>query len=359
MRRTLSVRSVLEGPSEPLRVVLVGLGPIGRNVADECARRGPDRVRVVGAIDRDPRLVGRTLAELWGPGRSDGDVRIVASAADLAEPGRVALLTTTSRLETLEPQLEPIFARGMGVVSSAEELFYPPLSGSERAARIDALARRYGVAVTGAGINPGFLMDVLPAVLAVAGGPPFRVRCERYVDLARRRVPLQKKAGMGMEPDEFRRLADVQGIGHVGLIESAAYLAGRLGIAIRAIEETLDPVVAEAGFEWLGTTYPAGRVIGFVHQARAWGDGGSAADAPLESYLRMSYHQEDPRDRVVLQATPPIDMTIRPCTAGDPATAAVLVHLAARVASATPGLRYPDELGLVPQGPHYRVERVS
>lgn len=357
MHRTLAVKTYEDTSFRPLRVVLVGLGPIGKNVADECARRGTDRVQVVGAVDKAPALVGKTLAELWGPGRTDGSVKVVASAAELSAGGDVALLTTTSRLDTLEPQLEPLFAKKLNVVSSSEELFYPPFSGRERAERIDALAKKHDVSVTGAGINPGFLMDVLPVVLAVVSGPPHTVRCERYVDLAQRRVPLQKKAGMGMEADEFRRLADTQQIGHVGLIESAAFLAGRFGMKITAIEEKLDPVTAEKPFEWSGQTYPAGRVIGFEHQARAWGEGQSAPDAPIELFLRMSYHQADPRDRVIVRGTPLVDLTIRPCVAGDPATAAVLVHMAAQSVGAAPGLRLPHELGLLPQGPHRHVTR--
>jgi len=355
MLRTFAVTTYPDAPETRLRVVLVGLGPIGKNVADECARRGTDRVVVVGAVDRDPALVGKTLAELWGPDRPDGAVRVVAAPAELSEPGDVALLTTTSRLNSLEPQLEPLFAKGLNVVSSSEELFYPPLCGRERAERIDASAKRFGVSVTGAGINPGFLMDVLPTVLSVVSGPPFAVRCERYVDLAQRRLPLQKKAGLGMEAEKFRRLADSFEIGHVGLIESAAYLAGRLGMVITMIEELLEPVVSEQPFTWQGQSYPAGRVIGFEHQARAWGPGQLSATAPLQFFLRMSHHQDDPRDRVILTGHPPVDLTIRPCVAGDPATAAILVHLAAQSPSAPPGLRLAHELGLLPQGPRFHV----
>jgi hypothetical protein len=355
MHRTFAVTSSLEARTAPLRVVLVGLGPIGKNVADECARRGPERVKVVGAVDRDPKLVGKTLGDLWGPGRSDGAVRVVAAASELTEPGDVALLTTTSRLDTLEPQLEPLFAKKLNVVSSSEELFYPFLGGRERADRIDALARKHGVSVTGAGINPGFLMDVLPAVLAVVSGPPFTVRCERYVDLAQRRLPLQKKAGMGMEPDDFRRLADAFQIGHVGLVESVAYLSGRLGLPIATVEETLEPVVSTAAFTWNEESYPAGRVVGFEHQAKAWGAQQDAKSPPLHLFLRMSYHQENPRDRIILNGIPPVDMTIKPCVAGDPATAAILVHLAAQSIAAVPGLRLAHELGLLPQGPRYHI----
>ena len=266
----------------------------------------------------------------------------------------MAIVTTTSRLDTLEPQLEPLFARGLSVVSSSEELFYPELSGHPRAERINASAQSYGVAITGTGVNPGFVMDVLPTVLAIASGPPYRVRCERYVDLSKRRVPLQKKAGLGMDSAEFSRLADAFQIGHVGLVESLAYLAGQLGIPIVSIEEQLDPVVSATPFDWQGASHPAGKVIGFEHQARGLVAGN---DDPLQFYLRMSYREADPHDRIILSGLPAIDLTIRPCIAGDPSTAAILVHLAARLPHAQPGLRPAHELGLVPQGPRYKIER--
>jgi 4-hydroxy-tetrahydrodipicolinate reductase len=312
-------------------------------------------VQVVGAVDIDPQKVGKTLGQLWGAGRSDGEVRVVSQPSELDGDADVAFVTTSSRLATLESQLEPLFGRGLHVISSAEELFYPALSDPHCAARIDALARRHGVSVTGAGVNPGFVMDVLPVVLAVASGPPITVRCERYVDLTQRRVPLQVKAGLGLKADEFRRRAEEIQIGHVGLIESTAYLAGQLGFPIHSIEESLDPVVAEAPFEWNNKRYEAGTVIGFIHQTRAWGEGQSASKAPVQFYLRMSYRQADPHDRVVIEGTPRIDMTIRPCVAGDPATAAILVHLAARSPFAPHGLCLVHELGLLPQAPRQQV----
>jgi hypothetical protein len=160
-----------------------------------------------------------------------------------------------------------------------------------------------------------------------------------------------------LEAEEFRRRAEAIQIGHVGLIESAAYMAGHLGLPITTIEESLDPVVADASFTWCDRRFEAGRVIGFVHQARAWGEGQDFARAPLQLYLRMAYHQDDPRDRVTVSGTPIIDMTIRPCVAGDPATAAILVNLAARSPTASPGLRMTHELGLLPQAWIHRVSR--
>ncbi len=364
MQRTIPVRATRSSDVGPIRIVLVGLGPIGRAVADQCLRLSEPVHQVVGAIDIKPEYQGKTLGDVWGdPGRRDASVPIVASAPELSVEADVAIVTTTSRLESLEPQLEPLFARRLHVVSSSEELFYPWLTDASRAERIDAMARNYGVRVSGTGINPGFLMDVLPAVMTMATNPPYAmIRCERYVDLAQRRLPLQAKAGLGKSAEEFRDLADRFRIGHVGLVESVAYLAGQVDAEIDRIVESLEPVPAPEALSWQGQSYPVGTVIGFEHQAWGLAPGQSESDldqAPLQLYLIMRYPHPEPRDRVFIEGDPQIDLTIRPCVLGDSATAAVLLHLAGQTARAEgQGVRLPHQVGLGHHGPTRRISPV-
>src|SRR5262250_2088504 len=90
-----------------IRVLLVGLGPIGSAVARQLAdRRG---FRIVAAVDIDPLKVGRDVgdvAELGGPIRVKvtGEVR---KAAKTAKPD-VAVVCTSSSLESVMPQLEEL-----------------------------------------------------------------------------------------------------------------------------------------------------------------------------------------------------------------------------------------------------------
>jgi len=56
--------------SEPIRVIQYGLGAIGR----AAARLAADRpgIKLVGAVDRDPKLTGKDLGEILGLDRKLG-----------------------------------------------------------------------------------------------------------------------------------------------------------------------------------------------------------------------------------------------------------------------------------------------
>jgi len=56
-------------------------------------------------------------------------------------------------------QLMACLAAESCVVSTCEELAYPFRKYPELAARLDAEAKTWGVALIGTGINPGFVMD--------------------------------------------------------------------------------------------------------------------------------------------------------------------------------------------------------
>src|SRR5438132_288191 len=79
------------------------------------------------------------------------------------------------------------------------------------------------------GVNPGFVMDALPALLGSVCRALEQVRVRRVVDAARRRGNLQRKIGAGMTVEQFQAAADTGRFGHVGLVESAALLAEGLG----------------------------------------------------------------------------------------------------------------------------------
>src|SRR5687768_12401788 len=108
----------------PIKVLHVGLGPIGAAVVRQVAER--KGLRIVGAADVDPAKTGRDLGDVAGVGRSlrvkvSGDVRraITGSKPD------VVVLCTSSSLKRVLPQIEQILALKVPVVSTTEELAYP------------------------------------------------------------------------------------------------------------------------------------------------------------------------------------------------------------------------------------------
>lgn len=105
----------------------------------------------------------------------------------------------------VEPQIEPMARAGISVVSSCEELLYPPLREPRLAKRLDQLCKQHGARVLGTGVNPGFVMDVLPVCLTGVCRTVRAIRIQRVVNAATRRGPLQKKSGSGLPPAEVER----------------------------------------------------------------------------------------------------------------------------------------------------------
>jgi 4-hydroxy-tetrahydrodipicolinate reductase len=301
-----------------IRAVVVGLGPIGREVAGALIAKG---ATLLGAADK--ALAGADVATLVAG--APAGLRVAAAAAEVharAAAGDVAVLCTASRLRDVAPDLRAAIDAGLHVVSTCEELADPALRSAELAAELDARARARGVAVLGAGVNPGLVMDRLPLLLAEGCVRVDHVRVERVVDAAARRAPLRAKVGAGLAVDAFHQGVAEGRIGHVGLAQSAALVARGLGVAIGAIEETIDPVL------------DGGRVLGVRQVASVH----AAGVERVRLELTMALGAPDPHDRVVIAGDPPLDVRVVGGVPGDRATVGAVVNAALAVGRMAPGL---------------------
>ena len=192
--------------NKKIRVVQFGAGPIGASIARLAREKAS--LEIVGAIDRDPAKAGRDLGEVAGAAGAPWGVAISARApAALDQPVDVVLHATSSHLEGVMDELLMCIAAGCCVVSTCEELAYPFRKHPELAAKLDAAAKEEGVAIVGAGVNPGFVMDKLALTLSALSQRVDAARVVRLVDAAKRRLPLLRKIGAGMSPEEFRKQA--------------------------------------------------------------------------------------------------------------------------------------------------------
>jgi len=284
--------------------IVVGLGSIGTAAA-----------RALGS--------SMVAAVEIGPARPSLEAPIVGTivAARAAAPGAdVAVLTTSSRLHEIAPQIDEAVAHGFHVVSTCEELSFPALYRPDLAEAIDRSATQHGRAVIGVGVNPGFVMDFLPLAVGRACVRIDNIEVERVVDTTRRRGPLRRKVGEGMAEAEWRKLAAAGQLGHVGLAQSAALLCAGLGWTAGKIEETLDPVVRD------------GVAQGLVQTA-------SAAGGRVTLRLEMAVDAPGPRDHVRIQGDPPIDVILPGGIHGDRGTIGTVLYAVKRVTSLAPGLR--------------------
>lgn len=330
-KRSDKVKCTSEIP-QSYRVALYGLGAIGIGTGKLVLKRS--NLELLGAVDIDENKAGRDLYELMElEGSSDIVVKETLKEV-ISEKGTpdVVLHTTGSYLKRVYPQLVEIISAGINVVSSAEELLYPHLRNPKLADELDALAKSKGVTVLGTGVNPGFVMDSLPAVLSGVCQQVDRMEAERIVDVSTRREALQRKVGAGLTVSQFQQKLEEGAFGHVGLAESLALAAACMGWELDTIEETIEPVIAQEASAIMGIE--KGYVTGMKQIASGMKDGKEM----IRLYLQISAGAENPHDSVTIYGVPDLKLVISNGTAGGLATAAALVNLIPQVVNAQPGL---------------------
>ena len=332
-----------------IRVVQFGVGPIGASIARLMRQKAS--LEIVGAVDKDPAKAGRDLGEIAGAADAPWGVMIVPEiSAALEKPVDVVVHTTSSYLASVMDELLACLSAGCCVVSTCEELAYPFRKHPDLSAKLDAAAKDEGVALAGVGVNPGFVMDKLVLTLSAASQRVDWARATRIVDASTRRLPLQKKIGAGMTPDEFREQVAAGRIKHHGLPESVAMVADGLGFALDDISETIEPVVAREHVRTEFLEVAPGEVAG-VHQIAR---GTAAGKEKVFMELQMYVGAKQPADTVELLGEPNLALTIPGGTHGDLATAAIAVNTIPAILAAPAGLRSVRDLPLAffpPSGP--------
>jgi 4-hydroxy-tetrahydrodipicolinate reductase len=327
-----------------LRVLQVGLGDLGRRIVRDLSTSGHGLV--VAAVDVSPSLAGRSLAELVPETTSEAIACASLHEVEGWEGIDAAIVTTTSKLPDCAPTLRALVERGLSVVSTCEELVWPWLRHSKLAEELDDVARRSGGRLLGAGVNPGFLMDALPAFLAAACVDVRSVRVERVIDAGRRRPSFQRKVGAGLSEAELRAGLAEERLGHVGLGESLHFLAHHLALPLDRWEEHARPVVAAKSLESALGPVAVGRVAGVRQTARGF----QGERAVVELTFHAAIGAPEPRDHVVIDGDPPLDVTIAGGLHGDAATSALIVHALAALREASPGLHTMATVPLVTRG---------
>jgi 4-hydroxy-tetrahydrodipicolinate reductase len=101
-------------------------------------------------------------------------------------------------------------------------------------------------------------------------------------------------------------------------------LAASLGFTIARVEETIGPVLAESG------------LVRGVHQEAHAFDVDDRERITL--IFRAAIGEPDPRDAILVDGDPPVDLVIRNGLHGDVATSAVVLNSIRSLLAARPGL---------------------
>jgi len=322
-----------------IRVMHVGLGPIGVGVLTQVmARPG---FEVAAAVDIDPDKAGKDVGEILGLDSKTGvEVQGDLEAALAKHAADVVALCTGSTLPGIKSQLESILGAGLPIVSTTEELSFPQFSNEPLTGEIDKIAREAGVAVVGTGVNPGFAMDTLPIVLSAACERVDSVTVDRIQDASVRRLPFQRKIGAGLEPDDFRQKADRLEIRHVGLTESIAMIAAAFGWKLDRITDVIEPKIADEPVASNFISVERGQVAGLIQDGVGFRDGEPIIQLHMEAYLGAP----ESYDAVRIEGSPAMYSKVEGGIPGDITTASVTVNTLPRALAAAPGLQTMRDL---------------
>ena len=331
-----------------MRVVLCGVGGVGRNVT-RLLRARPD-YRIAAACSRNPDLIGRDLGELAG-----GPPLGVAVSGDLgtalSEPADLLLVATTSFLGEVAADVRAGLERGLNVITTAEEAAFPWIIDADLAAELDEVARDRGVSVIGVGLNPGFIFDALLLTASGIAWDVREIRIRRVVDVSRFSATIQRRLGIGFTAERFTEGVEAGSItGHIGFPQSFHLVARCLGVHIDRIESGFEPLVADRPHDGEHLRVEPGTTAGFVQRYRAICDGRAWMAAEFIAHVDPPAAGHEPSDAIRIDGYNALNLAINPGCQPQLGTAAMIANVMPRLVEARPGYLTVADLAL----PHAR-----
>lgn len=328
-------------PQRPVEVIHFGLGTVGQATVRLCRTR--NWLRSVGAVvpssssGTDRIATGEIPADLVVS--SDPDQLL-----DQLQP-EVALIATRSGVADVKADIMRCVERGVGVVTSSEELAYPDVTDAKVAGEIGEACLAGGASVVATGINPGFVFDVLPVVIAGSCWDVDRVFVTRALDCSVFGQTIHKSLGVGYSPaafEEARRAGVIRG--HIGFEESAMVIAEVLGRPLDDFDENVQPLIAERSYQLAEYVISPGQTAGVVQEATGWVNGRPWLRFDLSLHVEPESVGIQTRDHIRIEGENTIDVTIQPGTQSILTTSARMVNSIPSVLSAPPGLYTATDL---------------
>lgn len=318
-------------------VIQVGLGPMGQIITRLLISR--ENINLIGGVDMAPHLKGKRLSDILNLPNSQ-DIIVESDLSEILSCNQnidVVIIATASSLRKVVPLIKQAVEAGCNVISICEELSFPLKTHPKLSEELKELAIKNSVSIVGTGINPGYLMDLLPIVLTAPCQHVKSIKVTRMMNSARRREPFQRKIGTGLTPNEFRRKIQQKEItGHVGLTESIHMIITALGLEFDELQEfPPEDIIAEKEFiTSYGEVVKKGDVCGLKSTAVAKKDENDLVSLDFLAYA--GDHEE--YDSVIIEGTPKIEQKLIGGVHGDLGTSAMVANLIPKIYYADPGL---------------------
>ena len=249
---------------EPIRAIVYGVGSIGKTMTKLMVEKG---IIIVGAIGHR-RNIGQDLGDIAELGyRLNVKISDNADAVLSEQEADIAVVAIFDDMARTYPIYKRCIENGVNVISTGSEASYPWLSAPELTSKLDKLAKKKGVTISGSGNQDIYMVD---AGILLTGAS------HRIESITVRSVSNTESFGLevarlvhvGETKDEFDRK-----IKESGEESSCVYLyflenvISALGLTIRKIEILTEPTIDDEDLESkvLGEIVKKGLVTG-THQ---------------------------------------------------------------------------------------------
>jgi hypothetical protein len=349
---------------QTIKVIVYGVGAMGSNMVRLLQRRPFSRV--VAAIDWDEKKIGRDVGEVAGLETPLG-IKVACPSDEVLGKidADIVLLATTAFIDEAYPIIVEILKHRIHVVTIAQELFFPLPHHIPASKEIDRLAREAGVCVSSVGINPGFIMDIIPIVGSLPCWTIKKVKSERIVDFSPYGPDEMRHIGVGLTSEEFHKGVRDGKIGHIGLLETAAMVSNCLGLGVDELQQTKSALTTRKARESQFVKIPPGRVCGFKQSVVGTRLGEVRLDLNMTGIVCPNMEE----DRLVLgdytriEGEPSVDITIKEeiSQKGGLGTAGVAVNMIPRVLASSPGFHTMNELALphIWHNQEHKIQKIS
>ncbi len=140
-----------------IRAIVYGIGTVGKLMTQLMVEKG---ILIVGAINQSGRKVGRDLGEVAELGYNlnvtisdNADAILSENKAD------IAVVAIFDDMERMYPIFKKCVENRLNVITAAAEALYPWISSPELTAKLDTLAKKHGVTITGSGNQDFYLVN--------------------------------------------------------------------------------------------------------------------------------------------------------------------------------------------------------
>lgn len=181
-----------------LRVVLIGLGQIGRLTTKYLIEKDANIVAAVDKFSHEGEDVGSVA------GVNDIGIKVQPNLAEAltGTQANVAILSTCSSMDDLIPDAKLCMENGLNVITITEAAFYPWNHSEQVAQELDSIAKNNGVSFLPTGV-PDIYYANLVALLAAGSQRIDTLKIEAVANFGKLGPALLDSMPLGLTPEQF------------------------------------------------------------------------------------------------------------------------------------------------------------